>query len=237
MNNKKIKIIKNGPYLVSGNVDLGEKIITPNENGYEYKDGCIMQQNETYTLCRCGHTKDNPFCDGSHVKVKFDGTETASREPFNDRAEVFEGPGIDLLDDGRCAYARFCHRKDGDAWGLTEDSDDDYLRNEAIIAAKECPAGRLLAVNKSGEELESLLNKSIELLQDPELGVSGPIYVKGKIPIESADGYVYEIRNRQTLCRCGKSKIKPFCDLSHVKSKFNRKDFPEYKKSKDECDS
>lgn len=236
MNNKKIKIIKNGPYLVSGNVPLSEKIITPNGNGYEYKDGCIMQQNETYALCRCGSSKDHPFCDGSHVKIKFNGNETASREPFKDRVEVFKGPGMDLLDDGRCAYSRFCHREDGDAWGLTKDSGDEHLRNEAITAAKECPAGRLLAVTKSGEDIEPLLTQSIEILQDPELGVSGPIYVKGSIPIESTDGYVYEIRNRQTLCRCGRSKNKPFCDSSHVKVKFNRENFPVFKKYKNECE-
>ena len=35
----KIKIIKNGPYLVSGNIPLFEKIITPKGKGYEYKAG------------------------------------------------------------------------------------------------------------------------------------------------------------------------------------------------------
>ncbi|HET8688843.1 MAG TPA: CDGSH iron-sulfur domain-containing protein [Methanosarcina sp.] len=40
--------------------------------------------------------------------------------------------------------------------------------------------------------------------------------MRGGIPIESADGKQYEIRNRVTLCRCGKSRNKPFCDGSHV---------------------
>ena len=34
------------------------------------------------------------------------------------------------------------------------------------------------------------------------------------------DGYRYEVRNRVTLCRCGASKIKPFCDGSHAAIKF-----------------
>ncbi len=236
MNNKKIKILKNGPYLVSGNVPLNEKIITPKGNGYEYKDGCIMEQNETYALCRCGHTKDHPFCDGSHMRIKFNGKETASRDSFKDRAVTYMGPGIDMMDDGRCALARFCHREDGDAWELTEDSDDEFLRDEAIIAAKECPAGRLVAVTKDGIEIEPVLEPSIEILQDPERYVSGPIYVKGNIPIESSDGYVYELRNRQTLCRCGKSKNKPFCDSSHIKAKFAYQKFPVLRKYKKQCD-
>lgn len=221
MNKKrKIKIIKNGPYKVTGNISLNEKIIVKKENQYEYKDGEKLKDTDSYLLCRCGHSKKHPFCDGTHSKIKFDGTETASKKPFKERAKVLEGPGINLLDDGRCAYARFCHRNDGDAWKLTEESQDEHLREEAIIAAKECPAGRLLAITKENEDFEPVLEPSIEILQDEELNVSGPIYVKGYIPIESADGEVYEVRNRQTLCRCGKSKIKPFCDSSHVEAGF-----------------
>ena len=224
MNNKqKIKIIKNGPYRITGNVPLGEKIIVLKGDQYEYKDGKPLTGADTYLLCRCGHSSNPPFCDGTHGKIEFDGTETASKEPFIDRAEVFDGPGITLLDDGRCAYARFCHRNDGDAWELTERSDDDHLREEAIIAAVECPAGRLLAVTKNNEEIEPDLKPSIEILQDDELSVSGPVYVKGGIPIESVDGIIYEVRNRQTLCRCGKSENKPFCDSSHVIIKFRDK--------------
>ena len=48
----------------------------------------------------------------------------------------------------------------------------------------------------------------------------GPIYVSGGIRVESFDGRGYEIRNRQTLCRCGGSKNKPFCDCSHFYIKF-----------------
>ncbi|HEY0196583.1 MAG TPA: CDGSH iron-sulfur domain-containing protein, partial [Methanobacterium sp.] len=38
---------------------------------------------------------------------------------------------------------------------------------------------------------------------------------------ESADGYVYEVRNRVTLCRCGQSENKPFCDGTHMEIGFN----------------
>jgi CDGSH-type Zn-finger protein len=51
---------------------------------------------------------------------------------------------------------------------------------------------------------------------NPQAGVVGPIMVRGGITIEGADGTVYEKRNRVTLCRCGKSKNKPFCDGSHT---------------------
>jgi CDGSH-type Zn-finger protein len=44
--------------------------------------------------------------------------------------------------------------------------------------------------------------------------------VLGGIPVETVDGFTYEVRNRQLLCRCGASANKPFCDGSHQRVKF-----------------
>ncbi|NTU88518.1 MAG: iron-binding protein [Actinobacteria bacterium] len=221
MSEPKIKIVKNGPYLVSGNVPISEKKITSKGKEYTLEDGRELPQSETYALCRCGHSKNPPFCDGSHVQAGFDGTETASWVDYLDRIEkTVVGPDLDLLDDGRCAFARFCHRNEGKAWDLIKSSDDPHLREEAIAAAYECPAGRLTARDKMGNLLDEAYEPSIEILQDPEKGVSGPISVKGKIPLESADGFTYELRNRMTLCRCGYSENKPFCDACHVGAEF-----------------
>jgi len=221
-NKFKIKIMKNGPYIVSGNVPLAEKVISPKGRGYEYKEGRELPQSEEYSLCRCGKSKNPPFCDGTHVDYRFNGTEIASRADYMKRIEdVIEGHDIVLLDDGRCAYARFCHREKGDVWELTESSDNPEHREEAIAGAFECPSGRLVTVNKEGAMFDPKYEPSIEILQDSEMGVRGPIFVKGEIPIESSDGYTYEARNRITLCRCGKSKNKPFCDATHVQTGYS----------------
>lgn len=216
----KIKVTKNGPYLVTGNIPIREKIITPKGRGYEYKEGRSLPQAEQYALCRCGKTKTPPFCDGSHIKAGFDGQETASTAKYAERAEKLKGPNLDLLDDNRCAFARFCHREGGDVWALTENSDLPDFRAEAIIAASECPAGRLVAADKDGNLIEPELAPELEILQDPERRVSGPIFVKGRIPIESAEGFTYEVRNRVALCRCGNSGNKPFCDATHVPTRY-----------------
>lgn len=216
----KIKIIKDGPYLISGSVPLFEKIIVPDGKGYLLKEGRNLPQSAGYALCRCGHSKNPPFCDGTHQKIEFDGTETASRDPFEKRAQIMRGPDLDLLDDHRCAFARFCHREKGNVWELTLSSDDPTLKAEAIRAANECPSGRLVAVEKDGKMHEPGHQPAIEIFQDPEEGVSAGIFVKGNIPIESSDGTVYEIRNRVALCRCGKSQNKPFCDATHVEIDF-----------------
>ncbi|MGI6665815.1 MAG: CDGSH iron-sulfur domain-containing protein [Christensenellaceae bacterium] len=71
-------------------------------------------------------------------------------------------------------------------------------------------------VKKNGEKLEEALECEIGLVQDVPKNHRGPLWVKGGIQIEGADGTLYEIRNRVTLCRCGESNNMPFCDASHL---------------------
>ena len=47
--------------------------------------------------------------------------------------------------------------------------------------------------------------------------VNGPYQLRGRIAVTSSRGHAYEVRNRQTLCRCGGSSNKPFCDGTHWK--------------------
>jgi CDGSH-type Zn-finger protein len=216
MDIKKIRILTNGPYVVSGHIPLSEKVIVPKGRGYKWKEGRKLPQAGGYALCRCGKTKKAPFCDGIHTRTGFRGIETAAERPFEYRCDVIEGPDLDILDDHRCAFARFCHREQGTAWELTRRSGDPVLKAEAIEAARECPAGRLVARQKTGETLEPAYEPSIVVIQDPEEGVSGGLWVRGNIPIESADGQIYERRVQVVLCRCGHSRNMPFCDAAHV---------------------
>lgn len=223
MKNPKISIIKNGPYRVSGGVPLEEKIIRSNGVENKYTSGRPLPHSDEYLLCRCGQSKTMPFCDGSHVHVAFDGTETAARESYLDQAEPLEGPSLWVTDQKNlCAYARFCHTSHGDVWNLNRHSDRSKYREKAIKAASDCPAGRLVAWDpETGKPFEPEYEPSIVILQDPDMPCSGPIWVRGGIPVVSADGYAYEIRNRVTLCRCGQSGNLPFCDASHVDNKFD----------------
>lgn len=68
--------------------------------------------------------------------------------------------------------------------------------------------------------MEPPLAHSIGLIKDPTIGVDGPLWVRGGIPVFSAEGKLYEVRNRVTLCRCGKSTNKPFCDSSHYPEEY-----------------
>lgn len=226
-NIKEIRIIQNGPYVVTGGIPLLERKIVPKGRGYVYEDGDQLPQSEKYALCRCGKTSTPPFCDGSHTEGGFCGQENASKSSYQDRSRLYKGQTIDIMDDNRCAMAGFCHRENGDAWGLAKNSELGDNREEAIIASNECPAGRLTAVTKDGKIIEPDLPQAIIILQDSQRNLSSGIYVQGYIPIKSAAGDYYETRNRVVLCRCGKSSITPFCDATHIKNKFRDWDVDE----------
>jgi CDGSH-type Zn-finger protein len=74
---------------------------------------------------------------------------------------------------------------------------------------------------ETGKEIEHELPSSIGIVEDPSLNCSGPLWIRGDITIESSDGTQYEKRNRVTLCRCGASGNKPFCNGGHASIKFN----------------
>ncbi len=114
-----------------------------------------------------------------------------------------------------CASARFCHRG-GDIWDEISKSDQLETKQNSIRNACDCPSGRLVVIDKkTGQTIEPTLEKSIGLIEDPSKEVSGPLWIRGGIPVFSSEGKTYEARNRVTLCRCGKSQNKPFCDSSH----------------------
>jgi CDGSH-type Zn-finger protein len=221
----KIKISKDGPYIVSGKIPLDKEIIIRDDAGFsvEYEKGKKYESAEGYALCRCGCSKNHPFCDGSHVSSKFDGNETASRKKYLEEAHKIKGPELDLTDkEDLCFGAGFCHNKKGDIWNLVRQSNIKEAKDLAIVEACNCPSGRLVVWDKKTEKpIESKFPQSISLIEEPDKRVSGPIWVKGYIDIESSDGKLYEKRNSVTLCRCGKSDNKPFCDGNHIPAGFS----------------
>jgi len=221
---QRIVIEKNGPYVVSGGVPLAIQEIVANEEGlsWDWKQGKTFKTGNKYLLCRCGQSKKKPFCDNNHLKNGFDGEETASRIPYARQAENIEGQTLILSDAEKlCAFARFCD-PGGKIWGLMEITDDPKARALVIREANHCPAGRLVVHDKKTlKPIEEALEPSIGIVEDTSLGCSGPLWIRGGIPIESEDGKRYETRNRVTLCRCGASDNMPFCNGSHASMMFD----------------
>ena len=214
----RIRVTKNGPYQVSGTIPMRAQIILTDAEGtpVKYQPSTKYPITQSCFLCRCGRSKNKPYCDGTHTAIFFNGTENANDETYLSTPEVIEGPALRLMDHKElCASARFCHRAGG-VWNLVQQSDNPEAYKTACEESADCPSGRLVLEDRKTKTIvEPKLEQAICFLEDPAIGASGPIWVRGGIPVESADGKIYKMRNRVTLCRCGKSQNKPFCDSSH----------------------
>lgn len=217
---KKIKVLQNGPYEVSGAIALNQLRFVPDLYGASlaYQEVRRYTIEETYYLCRCGHSGHKPFCDGHH-RQGFDAAETARHATYDEMAHRIEGRLVNLMDaEELCAIARFCDTH-GSTWHLVSESADPASVDIVREQCANCPSGRLTAVTKEGERLEPKLPKEISVLEDPAARVHGPLWVKGGIPVADGNGRLYPVRNRVTLCRCGHSRNKPFCDGRHMETK------------------
>ena len=69
MSDVEIRVTKNGPYLVSGPIELVDA------------DGNTQTaEKDMIALCRCGASENKPFCDGTHSKIGFAAAEAAVPE-------------------------------------------------------------------------------------------------------------------------------------------------------------
>ncbi len=220
-----ITVTEQGPYLVYGAPPLFQQIIVPDSAGgsISYLQGDRFSTSEEPThLCRCGHSKSAPYCDSSHHTAAWDPALTADRRSLLGEAEILEGENLTLVDDRKyCVYARFCHPQGG-TWHLTEESGNPVARAEAVRQASLCPSSRLTAWGVDKEmPYEFDYEPSLGLLEDPAIGASSGLLVRGGIVISSEDGQQYEVRKRVVVCRCGGSHNKPFCDGSHARNGWN----------------
>lgn len=223
---KRIIVSKNGPYLISGKIPLKKERIICDENDKALRWENVKKEypdQEDYALCRCGGSCNKPYCDHTHLKIRFDGTEIA-KQSYSRDFEKIEGPELDLLDcKALCAGAGFCSRLKG-TQEFTRESNNPESKKLAIQQACDCPSGRLIAIDKkTNKAIEPQFEDSISITTvkgDQCRKVAGPLWVKGSIEIKSENGTTYDKRNRVTLCRCGKSKNKPFCDGTHIDIDF-----------------
>jgi len=216
--NQKITVRPNGPYIVRGDVPLVRKSEIMSEHGEPLtwqKDG-VLETESTYSLCRCGRSSAKPFCDGSHTLGDFDGTESADTGLMADREKTFSGQQITVKDDhSLCVHSGFCGNRVTNIWNMLKDADDSLVRGQIMAMVANCPSGTLtFALEANGIVVEPDLPKEISVIQD------GPLWVSGSIPVERRDGQPLEVRNRMTLCRCGASSNKPFCDGAHKETGF-----------------
>ncbi|HET8526745.1 MAG TPA: CDGSH iron-sulfur domain-containing protein [Actinomycetota bacterium] len=227
MDERRIVVTKDGPYRVEGGVPLLRTAIVQTERGepIAWDEGPEFETpGEVYELCRCGRSSTKPFCDKTHERIPFDGTETADRGPIAQRREAWEGEANHVLYDdlSLCTHAGFCRNVRTGVWEMVEEADDPEVRAEFRAMVQRCPSGRLsFAVLPDPEPIEPTFEPSVGVEPDASY------WIRGGIPVVSEDETPYEVRNRQTLCRCGQSRNKPFCDGSHKQYGFDDPALPE----------
>ena len=208
MSDKIIKVLKNGP-LVAKNIDC-----------FVDGNGKNLETRDTMVLCRCGKSERKPFCDGSHNEGFMD---EKAENRCRDRVDVYMGQRITVYDNrGVCSHHRYCveklpfvFRRGERRWIHPDEAEPE----EIIEICEMCPSGALsygLAADERINKGTSDENK-ITIARVDGHGENGPYEVNGDVELMTADGEMPESEKHYTLCRCGKSKNKPFCDGTHLK--------------------
>lgn len=197
-----IEAKQNGPYIVKNPPPLTNS------------KGEILETKPVTVLCRCGQSGNKPFCDGTHAKVGF------SSERITDGSAVkqdhYEGKAITINDNrGVCAHAARCTDglKTVFKYGEEPWIDPDGADVEAIKKqVEQCPSGALSYTIEGMERDDFSQEPGITIIKN------GPYRVAGGIELEDRTaGQKPQAKDHYTLCRCGGSKNKPFCDGTHWK--------------------
>ena len=193
-----ITCLPNGPYSLTG-------------AAVRRASGENVPVAEKAALCRCGGSKKKPFCDGTHRTNNFSDRNLA--DPAKNRRETYVGKGVTIYDNrALCAHAGVCTDNLASVFRYGQEPwiDPDGAAVEHVVATiRKCPSGALsYAVN--GEEGKAPARPPLITVTD-----NGPYAVSGGVELAG-----HAAAERYTLCRCGASKNKPFCDGSHWNVNF-----------------
>ena len=184
--------IKDGPLRV-----VGLKSI-------EAEGGPIKTDDEV-ALCRCGLSKNKPFCDGAHVAGGF----KADRpENEDDERLTFPGDPITFYENvAICSHAGFCPSGMPDKWR----KEGEFTEEELVEKVRKCPSGALSYSRGETEHRDQERPVKMRLKKD------GPLEIEGGIELRNTEWGEGASKEHYALCRCGASKMKPFCDGTHDK--------------------
>jgi CDGSH-type Zn-finger protein/uncharacterized Fe-S cluster protein YjdI len=131
---------------------------------------------------------------------------------------TYPGKDIDVTWDGQlCIHVGECGHAQGDLFvgGRKPWCQPDVTSvDEVLDVVKRCPTGALTFHHKEGGE--SLSPNEVNRIT---VANNGPLYISGDLKIADSDAYP-GTKLSAALCRCGKSKNKPFCDNSHESNGF-----------------
>lgn len=140
------------------------------------------------------------------------------RDAMPDKLHQYRSDAIDVTyDKVRCIHVGTCIRRlprvfdpGSRPWVMPANSAADRVAS----AVEECPSGALHYVRKDGGPAEVPDDENVLLVSR-----NGPLFVRGDLELVSRDGTVKR-ETRLTLCRCGASAHKPYCDNAHLLARF-----------------
>ena len=99
----RIDVTDHGPYKVTGDVAIYDA------------EGHLRRQGGVWHLCRCGGSRNKPFCDITHGMKRFDGSESADHGPIAKRRDSYSADGVTVYDDRTicCHYGQCTERLPG----------------------------------------------------------------------------------------------------------------------------
>ncbi|NOT67870.1 MAG: iron-binding protein [Methylophilaceae bacterium] len=131
---------------------------------------------------------------------------------------VESGAAILEFDNKLCIHSRHCVLTRPDVF--VPNAQGDWLHPECASAetllhiAKNCPSGAIVVKRKDGGEQEAAPKvNTVRVLEN------GPLAFNADLTISRTDAEPVS-HLRATLCRCGQSRNKPYCDLSHNAANF-----------------
>jgi len=188
----------NGPYIVK------------NITNFSNKKGSIDSE-PTMALCRCGQSANKPFCDGAHIGAGFSSENNETL--LENKCDEYSGLKITIYDNRSiCAHAGVCTDNLAIVFRMKQEPwiDPDAAEVENIIdVIKRCPSGALSYKLSTGEKMSQQENAKVFVAPN------GPYVVCGCPDLQDANWREGASEQQYTLCRCGASKNKPYCDGSH----------------------
>lgn len=172
-------------------------------------------------LCRCGASANKPFCDGAHAKIGFDSTPDHSRlrNTAHDYSAEVGGVAITIsYTPVLCTHAAECQSRAG---AVFDPKKKPWIQPgngtlEAILdVIAACPSGAL-RVSVGDQPAQHMTTGQVGIAVQKD----GPYHVTNVALAAEFNG-AGASRTKYSLCRCGLSKNKPFCDGSHHDAKWS----------------
>ena len=220
----KIMPLPNGPYYLLN--DMKPKIVENIQNSKGEPLSTVIG----VALCRCGASNNKPFCDGTHATIGFsseskgiekDGSGEEKNKVIKDKRKDYAGKKITVHDNRRiCSHAAECVNNLASVFRLNARpwiNPDAANVEEVINTIRKCPSGALsYSIDGIEHRDQNDRNSMVTVCKD------GPYLITGGIELIGGDANNNIIQFREgaskehyTLCRCGASNNKPFCDGMH----------------------